>query len=205
MGAATGRVFTVIAVAALGGGLIFHGVTVSLPRLFEERLPADIYGLAEIGALVSLVFGVAAFTQIVSGHMLDRHGARPVLLFLVGLQVPFLAVVAAVSGPAVVLLALPLIVLVFGEIPVTDWLIGRTVPARWHGRVYATKYLLSLGVSAGAVPLIAVLHLHTGSMAAAFVAMAGAAFTVFAVALLLPRGQPLVAAAVSAQAGSRGR
>lgn len=205
IGAATRRVFAVVAVAALGGGLVFHGVTVALPRLFEERLPADIYGLAEIGALVSLVFGVAAFTQIVSGHLLDRHGARPVLLSLVGLQAPLLAIVAMVSGPAVVLLSLPLIVLVFGEIPVTDWLIGRTVPAEWHGRVYAAKYLLSLGVSAGAVPLIALLHLQTGGMAAAFVAMAGAAFAVFAVALLLPRGQPHTVGTVPAEAGSRSR
>ena len=55
--------------------------------------------------------------------------------------------------------------------------------------MFALQYVLSLGVSAIVVPLIAVLHQRTGGFATFFLVLAGAGALVALASLLLP-GQP---------------
>ncbi len=71
--------FVVVGVAALFGGIMFHGTTVALPKVFEERLAGWSTSSPTIGLLVALVFALAAFAQIAVGRLLDRYGARPIL------------------------------------------------------------------------------------------------------------------------------
>ena len=73
------RVFVVVAVSALFGGIIFHGTTIALPKIFQERLAGLVGDLATIGVLVAAVFTLAAFAQIAVGRLLDRYGARAIL------------------------------------------------------------------------------------------------------------------------------
>jgi len=180
------RVVAVVGVSALLGGLVFNGVTIALPKLFDERLGGLAAGILGVGAVSSLVFAVAAFTQIPAGRFIDAYGAKPVLLAATASQVVLLAVCATTSGIANAIAALLLVVVVFGEIPITAWMIGRTVAHRWRSRVYAVEYLLSLGVSSAVVPVIAGLHERTGGMGDVFLLMAAAAAGVFAAAWALP-------------------
>lgn len=196
------RVLIVVAVAALLGGLAFNGVTIALPKLFEERL-AEGVGVAEIGLYASIVFGIAAFAQIPIGRLLDRAGAKPVMLTMVGLQVLLFVVVAHIDGALAVIVAVPLMLAVFGEIPVGAWLIGRYVSPGWRSRVFSVQFLLALGVSSAVVPLIAILHGRTGSQTALFIVLAGCMAVVWIAALsLLPgwrRAMPKAAEAARAQ------
>jgi MFS family permease len=180
------RVFSVVAVTALFGGIIFHGTTIALPKVFEERLAGQVDDLAAIGLLVALVFTLAAFAQIAVGRLLDRHGARLILPLIVIPQVGLLLLAVQLTGWGMLLLAGALMLLVFGEIPITAWLVGRYTPAHWQSRVFALQYVLSLGVSALVVPLIALLHERTGGFATFFVVMAGAGALVALASLLLP-------------------
>jgi MFS family permease len=184
------RLFAVIGIASLFGGIVFHGTTVALPKIFEVRLADVVDNLATIGLLVSLVFALAAVAQIVIGHLLDRIGARPILPAVALLQA--LCLVAAIDlwGWGMLLIALPMMLFVFGEIPIASWLVGRYVAASWQSRVFALQYVLSLGVSALVVPMIAVFYEATGGFATFFVALAAAAAVVAAAALLLPRARP---------------
>jgi MFS family permease len=184
------RLFAVIGIASLFGGIVFHGTTVALPKIFEVRLADVVDNLATIGLLVSLVFALAAVAQIVIGHLLDRIGARPTLPAVALLQA--LCLVAAIDlwGWGMLLIALPMMLFVFGEIPIASWLVGRYVAASWQSRVFALQYVLSLGVSALVVPMIAVFYEATGGFATFFVALAAAAAVVAAAALLLPRARP---------------
>jgi len=75
-------VFLVICTAALFGGMVFNMVTISLPKFLDETLMTDRANLAWVGASAGLVFAVAAFAQLPVGELLDRHGARPILLCL---------------------------------------------------------------------------------------------------------------------------
>jgi MFS family permease len=192
------RMFAVIGIASLFGGIVFHGTTIALPKIFELRL-ADVVGdLATIGLLVSCVFAVAAIAQIVIGHLLDRVGARPLLPAVALLQA--LCLIAAIDlwGWGMLLVALPMMLFVFGEIPIASWLVGRYVAASWQSRVFALQYVLSLGVSALVVPLIAILYEATGGFAALFATMAAAAGVVALAAVLLPRARGAPAAQAAA-------
>ena len=188
------RMFVVIGIASLFGGIVFHGTTVALPKIFEVRLADVVDNLAAIGVLVSLVFALAALAQIVVGHLLDRVGARPLLPAVALLQALCLFGAIGLWGWGMLLIAVPMMLFVFGEIPIASWLVGRYVAASWQSRVFALQYVLSLGVSAAVVPLIAVLYEWTGGFEALFLAMAAAAFVVAAAALLLPRARPVPAA-----------
>jgi MFS family permease len=188
------RMFVVIGVASLFGGIVFHGTTVALPKIFEVRLAAVVDDLAAIGVLVSLVFALAALAQIAVGQLLDRVGARPLLPAVALLQALCLFGAIELWGWGMLLIALPMMLFVFGEIPIAAWLVGRYVAPRWQSRVFALQYALSLGVSAAVVPLIAVLYEATGGFEALFLTMAAAAVVVAAAALLLPRVRPAPAA-----------
>jgi hypothetical protein len=94
--------------------------------------------------------------------------------------------------------AVPMMLLVFGEIPIASWLVGRYVAARWQSRVFALQYVLSLGVSAAVVPLISVLYERTGGFEALFLAMAAAAGVVGVAAFILPRTRPDIVASPAA-------
>jgi MFS family permease len=184
------RLFAVIGIASLFGGIVFHGTTIALPKIFEIRLEGVVGDLATIGLLVSAVFALAALAQIVIGHLLDRVGARPILPLVALLQTLCLILAIDLSGWAMVAIALPLMLFVFGEIPVASWLVGRYVAASWQSRVFALQYVLSLGVSALVVPLIAILYEATGGFAMFFGVLAAAAAVVAAAALALPRARP---------------
>jgi MFS family permease len=181
------RVFVVVGIGALLGGIVFHGTTISLPKVFEARLVDLADSVAMIGLLVSIVFAIAAFAQIGVGHLLDRFGARAVLPLIVAPQAIFLALAAQAWGWSALAVAIPMMLLVFGEIPIGAWLIGHYTAARWQSRVYALNYVLSLGVSALVVPLLAWLYERSGSFDLAYLLLAGAAAVVALSALMLPR------------------
>ena len=92
------RVFVVVGIGALLGGIVFHGTTISLPKVFEARLVDLADSVAMIGLLVSIVFAIAAFAQIAVGQLLDRFGARAVLPLIVAPQAIFLALAAQAWG-----------------------------------------------------------------------------------------------------------
>jgi MFS family permease len=180
------RVFIVVGIGALLGGIVFHGTTISLPKLFEARLTDLGDSVALIGLLVSIVFAIAAFAQIAVGRLLDRLGARAILPLIVLPQAICLALAAQAWGWSVVVVAVPMMLLVFGEIPIGAWLIGHYTATRWQSRVFGLTYVLSLGVSAVVVPLLAWLYERTSSFEMAYLLFAAAAGVIALTALLLP-------------------
>lgn len=179
------RVIALIGISALFGGFIFNGVTVSLPKLFEERLSDVVTNLTGVGAAASMVFAIAAFAQLPVGNLLDRFGAKPILLGVLTIEVTFLLVVGTGSGVASAIAAAPMLLAIFGALPITGWLMARYVPSAWRARAFAVEYVLSLGVGSLAVPLISVLH-NRGGFEAVYLLLAAAAVIVFVAACSLP-------------------
>ena len=188
------RVFMVLIVAALSGGLVFNATTIALPKVLAERLAGFAESTFGIGSLVSLVFGIAAVAQILVGRWLDRYPFKWVLVAVTLVQVPLLLAAAWAHHLTMLLVALPLMFFIFGEIPINDWVVAHYTTERWRSRVYALKYVLSLGVSALAVPLVAWLHGACHGFHTLFLTLAACATTIPLVAAsLLPavRFQPL--------------
>ena len=182
-------VFVVVCVAALFGGLVFNAVTVSLPKFFDERLVILGGDLAWIGASTGLVFAVAAFAQLAVGDLLDRFGARPILIGLLAAQILLLLGLSHVQGWGAAGLALLLVTLIFAEIPITSWLLGRYVRSGLRARALSVEYILSLGVGSAVVPLIAGMH-HIGlGFDIQFLGLAVSASVVLTAAWFLPRSR----------------
>ncbi len=180
------RVFAVLAIAALCSGLIFHAAIVAMPKLFDERLAGLADSALDIGALVALIYAVAAFAQIVVGQLIDRFALKPIFLAILLLQAPVLLAVGVLDGLPLVAVVLAAMVLIFGEIPIHDALVARYTAIEWRSRVYALMYALGLGVGALGVPLVVLVHGASGGFAWLFVVYAALALAIAAAVLFLP-------------------
>jgi MFS family permease len=180
------RVFVIVLLTTALGGFIFQSTTFSPPKVFDERLAGFATSATELGAYSFLVFTVAAFAQLVVGYLVDRYALRRVLLVVALLQLLLFAAMIQLSGLAALLVAMGFMLAVFGEIPITDVLVGRVASGEWRSRAFALSYLVGFSVSALSLPLIAWVHGSWG-FSVLFGLLACAALLIFIVALYLPQ------------------
>jgi MFS family permease len=180
------RVFAILAVTTIFGGVIFNSTTVAMPKIFDERLGGLVSTTLGIGILVSLVYAFAAMAQLVVGHFLDRGAIKPVLLSVLGFQVPLMIAAAHFDNHLMLLVALAMMFFVFGQIPINDAMVAAYTDEAWRSRMYALRYVASFGASALAVPLVAAMHRYSSDFKYLFFALAAMALLMFAVAFLLP-------------------
>ena len=180
------KALLILAVASLFGGLIFNVTTVALPKIFDERLTGLATTTLGVGSLASIVFAVAAFSQIAVGYLIDRFPIKPVLVVVVGAQIPLMLLAAGAHDGVMLGVAVIMMALVFGEIPIHDALIARFTSDAWRSRVYAIKYVITLGVSALAIPLISLTHRSEGRFVTLFVLMAAFVVIILTAVAFLP-------------------
>jgi MFS family permease len=192
------RVFLIVMFAAAAGGLIFQSTTFALPKILDERLLSMAGSATSVGTYAFAVFALAAFAQLVVGYLVDRHSVRVVFAVVAGMQAVLFAVMHQLTGVAALAVSLCFMLAVFGQIPITDVLVGRITRSEWRSRVYSLKYIINFSVSASALPLIAWLHAGWG-FGALFTVLAIAATCIFAAVLALPRrGEVVLGRTVSA-------
>ena len=191
------RVLSIIVFTTAIGGLIFQSTTFALPKIFDERLTEIAASATAVGGYAFLVFAVAALAQLVVGYLVDRHSVRTVFGFVACLQAVFFAIMYQLTGVPALIVAIAFMLVVFGQIPINDVLVGRITRSEWRSRVYALRYIVTFSVMASTLPLIAGIHASWG-FSALFVVMAVAASGIFAAVMVLPRkgaiiGQPVPA------------
>jgi MFS family permease len=179
------RVFAIIFFSTAIGGLIFQSTTFALPKVFDERLTDLASTATAVGSYAFIVFAAAAFAQLVVGYMVDRYSVRIVFAVVAGLQAVFFAVMVQLSGVAALLVSLGFMLVVFGQIPINDVLVGRITRSEWRSRVFALRYIVTFSVAATAVPMIAGIH-STWGFSMLFIVMAIAAAFIFVAVLMLP-------------------
>ena len=182
------RVLLVVAITTTIGGFIFNSMTVSLPKVLDDRLADFSMSPTEIGAIASMIYASAAFTQIVVGRAIDRYSIKPIFLILVAGQAVSLYFAIMASGWTMIAIAVVVMIMVFGQIPINDTLIARYTPDAWRGRVYSIKYVLSFTVSAAVVPSIAWLYEDAGGFPTMFMWAAIAAAVITITVTFLPGG-----------------
>lgn len=180
------RVFTILLVTTLCGGIIFNSTTVAMPKVFDERLTALVNTTLGIGVLVSLVYVFAAMAQLVVGHFLDRDTIKSVLVPVVGFQVPLLLAAAFFDDYLMLLVALGMMFFIFGQVPINDAMIAAYTDERWRSRALAVRYVVSFGASAFAVPLVALMHRYSSDFRYLFFVLAGTAALMFCAAVFMP-------------------
>ena len=202
-GRTMGRIFAVLLVATACGGVIFNSTTVSMPKVFDERLQALTQTNFGIGVLVAIVYTVAAFAQVVMGALIDRFELRRLMIGVALAQIPLLALAANLQGWAMLGAAVLMMLAVFGQIPLNDAIVGRYCADEYRARVLAVRYVMSLGVASVAVPMIAVLHRTEGGFGNVFLVLSALAAGMLAVSLFFPSRGALAAARPAAAEPAR--
>jgi len=189
------RAFSVVAVTALFGGLVFQSTTVGMPKIFDERLGGLVSGTLGVGGLVAMVYFVASFAQLAVGHLMDRFPLKPVYIIVYALQAPLLFVASGLFDEPLLAVVLIFACLNVGALPVSDMLVARFAPPEWRSTVYGAKFVVVLGVSSLGVPMVAYIHDNTGDFTMLFLVASVFALTVASAALFLPAATAKVAAA----------
>jgi len=183
------RLVVVFLVAVVCNGMLFNATTVSMPKLFDERLKSLFdgeAGLGAMGAIIAVVYLIAAMAQLLVGSLIDRIALRTALIGIVLLQAPLFLLAMHGSGWALVAAAVAIMFFVFGQIPINDAMVARYTTDRWRARAYGLRYVASFLGSAGAVTVVSSLHTQ-GGFAQVFLVLSGIAFTALIAAVLLPR------------------
>jgi MFS family permease len=188
------RVFGVLTVATACGGVIFNATTISMPKVFDERLTALTSSTFGIGMLVCGVYLIAAMAQLCVGWWLDRRSLKSVFVPVVALQVPLLLLAGTMENYLMLATAVAMMFFVFGQIPINDAMIARYTAEEWRARAYAVRYVLSFSASALAVPLVAWIYKSSGDFRLLYYVLGTLAFVTFTAALLFPSEEGKAAA-----------
>src|SRR2546427_663415 len=195
------RVFAVLTVATACGGVIFNATTISMPKVFEERLSALTHSTFGVGMLVCGVYLLAAMAQLCVGWWLDRRSLKAVFVPVVALQVPLLLLAGTTENYLMLATAVAMMFFVFGQIPINDAMIARYTAEEWRARAYAVRYVVSFGASALAVPLVAWVYKSSGDFKLLYYVLGTLAFVIFTAALLFPAEEEKAAAKEMAEIG----
>ena len=179
------RIFAIILLTTAIGGLIFQSTTFALPKVIEERLATMATTATMHGWLAFVVFAVAAAGQLVVGKLIDNHPIKIVFAVVAAMQALLFALMMQLTGMPAFVVSIAFMLVVFGQIPINDVLLGRIVRSEWRSRAYALRYLVTFSVMASAVPLIAWIHSNWG-FDRLFAVLAFAAVGILLAVLALP-------------------
>ena len=184
------RAFAVLAVAIVTNSVIFNATTISMPKLFDERISAITHSTAGIGLMVCIVYLIAAVAQLIVGGLIDRIGLKRIFVPVVALQIPLLLLAADTENMAMIVVAAGMMFFVFGQIPINDAMVARYTVEEWRARAYAVRYVVSFAASATALPLVAWSQASGRGFSTVFVILAVLASVSLLVAFFFPRETP---------------
>lgn len=204
------RVSAIVFLTTAVSSIVFQSTTFALPKIFEERLRGLAGALADwangtglvgsgdvatmIGSMAFLVFAVASIAQLIVGSMLDRFGPRRVFMTVAVIQLVFFTAMPGLTDGWALLVALGFMLGAFGQIPINDYMIGKTASGPYRARIYGIRYVVSFSVLAATLPLIGFVY-HNWGFDTLFRLLAVAAVVILLAVALLPRKLPVPEAA----------
>ncbi|MFP6749606.1 MAG: MFS transporter [Alphaproteobacteria bacterium] len=199
------RISAIVFFTTAVSSVIFQATTFALPKIFDERLQGlatelsawtDIIAGAGqgdvatvIGTLAFIVFAVASIAQLVVGGMLDRFGPRVVFMTVATIQVIFFLAMPGLTDGVALAVALGFMLGAFGQIPINDYMIGKTASGAYRARIYGVRYVVSFTALAVSLPLIAFVYQNWG-FDTLFRILAVAAVVIFLAVTILPKRLP---------------
>ena len=185
------RVFCVMLVAVIFNSIIFNSATISMPKVFDERLSALTNTALGIGMLVCFTYVIAAMAQLMVGWLIDRYPIRPVFIGIVAMQVPLLFLAANASDWALLIFAVGMMFAVFGQIPINDAMVTRYTAEEWRARAFGVRYVVSFTAAACAYSLISATQSAGGNgFATLFTALSACAALILLASFFFPGEKP---------------
>lgn len=179
------KVILALALAIIASSTTFNAVTVSLPKLFAERLSGLATDPALLGLITAAVYVCGAATQVTIGGFLDRHSLRSLFLPMALLYTPTLLLASVLDGVGLILAAVGIVVAMFGMVTVNDAMIGRFTADEWRSRAFALRYFIGFTGAGASVALVAWLH-GAGGFALMLQALAVLCLLMLVAAAILP-------------------
>ncbi len=149
-------IFGLFLVVAVSAGLVFNTISVSLPKIVDERIAG--ISLVAVGGLTTAVFLCGALAQLTVGRLVER--VPPHILFAALAIMQFSGVVwSAYARGTTLLFALAYtMAAIYGQITVNDLILARYSADAWRSRLYALRYFVTFMISGVAVTMIAFLY-----------------------------------------------
>ncbi len=179
------RILVVVFLSTALGGLLFQSTTFALPKVLSERMSEVTVSATVVGQLAFIAFFAGSMGQLVVGYLIDRISPRKIFMWVAALQVVFFTIAVSAHGKFAMVAAVGYMLVVFGQIPINDVLVGRITHPGIRSRILGIRYTITILVMASAIPLIAAIHLNYG-FGALFKLLAGAAAVIFLVVCMLP-------------------
>jgi MFS family permease len=183
------RVILALLVTVIAISTVFNAITVALPKLFAERLADLTRSPALLGVIAAGVYVFGAAAQYNIGKLIDRHSLKTVCVPLSLVLAPFLYLAASLSNEALILVAIGIIVGLFGQITVNEAIVGKYTSEEWRSRAYAVRYFVGFTAAGASVGLVAWLY-EQGGFIMMLHAFAALSVLVILAALILPPEMP---------------
>ncbi len=181
------RAFVILLVTLFCVGFIFHATQTAFPKVFDLRLAEMLGdGTLGVGAVVTIVYVVAAGMQIVGGHLADRYPLKPIYLTGLLLQVIMLAAVATAFGLPLILAAVLSVMMSTAVLPAENMLLARFTPQRHRNLAFGIKFVLAFGVAPLSIWFVSWTKGATGEFTLLFFVLAALSGLGFLAAVLLP-------------------
>jgi MFS family permease len=180
------RIFAIVFFSTAVGSLVFQSTTFSLPKIFDERLGDLAISATLVGWYAFVVFAIASMGQLVVGYLLDRFSIKVIFVGVAIFQVVFFLAMIGRVGSIALLIAIAFMLVVFGQIPINDVLVGRVTKTEWRSRAYGLRYVIGFTVMASAVPMVAWIYARW-SFDALFIVLAAAGAGILIAVMMLPR------------------
>jgi predicted MFS family arabinose efflux permease len=136
--------------------------------------------------VTSGIYLTGVLGQYAGGRIADNRDPRFAYLAFHAVCVPAAFLMAVTSDLPLVLLSLTYFFFLLGGQPIENTLVARFAPRKFHHSAYGTKFILTFGVGALAVPLVGSIQDSSG-IEACFLAIGTMSLALVAVAYLLVR------------------
>ena len=125
------------------------------------------------------------------GYLLDKRSLKTIFIAVVSLQAMFFAIMQNLHGIPALLVSIGFMLVVFGQIPINDVLVGRIASSAWRSRAFAIRYIVTFSVMACSVPLISWIHANHG-FNTLFLLLSVTAVLILVVVSLLPSNNSML-------------
>src|SRR5581483_4509188 len=124
--------FACFIVVALTAGLVFNMISVSLPKIVDERLSDA--SLMMVGGIATAVFMCGALAQLSVGRLSEKFTPHGLFAIIVAMQLAGIYWAAHATGISLILALAVSMAAIYGQVTVNDMVIARYTADAWRGR-----------------------------------------------------------------------
>jgi FSR family fosmidomycin resistance protein-like MFS transporter len=183
------RALVALGTAMMCGSLLYSAFVTALPKWAEGRIlagwPAADIGV--VGTAVAIVFLVGGFGQVLAGYLADRYDSRHTYVLALATKPVLLGLAVLIAGPAGLVAAAALVLMIDIASPSESLLLARWAPANRRGFAFGVRYAAALAATPAGLWLAAAFHDTRWGHEGLFIGLAVLAAVAAVAAAAIPR------------------